>query len=84
MLLCSVFYVYSTNRDNFHSTLISIAKAHIPGIAEIKKIGKGKILIEAMSANAANRIVENPSLNITFVLSFPAYKIFRSYSRSSN
>jgi len=37
-------------------------------IAEIKKIGKGKILIEAMSANAANRITKN--LRSTFMLSF--------------
>jgi len=43
-----IVYVYSTNRNSFiHPTLISsIAKVHIPGIAEIKKIGKGKILIE--------------------------------------
>jgi len=72
--------MYSTNQDSFiHPTLISsiIAKAHIPGIAEIKKIGKGKILIKAMSANAA-RITENSTFaQHNFHAFIPAYEVLK-------
>lgn len=46
-----------------HLIMISsiITKAGIPDIQEIKKIGRGKILIETKSALAANRLVDNPA-----------------------
>jgi len=78
-----VVYVYSTNRDSFiHPTLINsiIAKVHILDITEIKKIGKGKIFIEATSsANTANRIMKNPIFAQHNLRAFiPAYKVLRT------
>ncbi|XP_018397608.1 PREDICTED: uncharacterized protein LOC108775675 [Cyphomyrmex costatus] len=77
-----VVYVYPINRDNaIHPTLISrlIVKSGIPDILEIKKIGRGKVLIEVKSASAANRLVENQAFPQNDLKAFiPAYKVLRT------
>ncbi|KYQ52361.1 hypothetical protein ALC60_08524 [Trachymyrmex zeteki] len=75
-------YVYSNNRDNvLYSTLISgiIAKSDIPDITEIKKVGRGKILIEVKTPSAANKLVENPIFPKHNLRAFiPAFKVLRT------
>ncbi|KYN19743.1 hypothetical protein ALC57_07896 [Trachymyrmex cornetzi] len=80
-----VVYVYPNNRDGsaspLHSILVSriIAMSGIPDIQEIKKIGRGKILIVVKTATAANRLVENsifPKHNLRAFI--PAFKVLRT------
>ncbi|KYN28483.1 hypothetical protein ALC57_02095 [Trachymyrmex cornetzi] len=55
-----------------------IAKSGIPDIQEIKKIGRGKIFIEAKSAAAANRLVDNPAFPKHNLKAFiPAFRVLR-------
>ncbi|KYN29445.1 hypothetical protein ALC57_01112 [Trachymyrmex cornetzi] len=74
-------YVYDLNREKAtHPFVISsiIANSGIPDIQEIKKIGKGKILIEAKSATAANRLVDNPTFSKHNLKAFiPAFRVIR-------
>ncbi|KYN10140.1 hypothetical protein ALC57_17735, partial [Trachymyrmex cornetzi] len=74
-------YVYDLNREKAtHPIVISsiIANSGIPDIQEIKKIGKGKILIEAKSATAANRLVDNPTFSKHNLKAFiPAFRVIR-------
>ncbi|KYN16963.1 hypothetical protein ALC57_10786 [Trachymyrmex cornetzi] len=63
-----------------HPIIISsiVAKSGIPDIQEIKKIGRGKILIEAKSATAANRLVDNPAFTKHNLKAFiPAFRVLR-------
>ncbi|KYN13609.1 hypothetical protein ALC57_14200 [Trachymyrmex cornetzi] len=63
-----------------HPIVISsiVAKSGIPDIQEIKKIGRGKILIEAKSATAANRLVDNPAFTKPNLKAFiPAFRVLR-------
>ncbi|KYQ46994.1 hypothetical protein ALC60_14007 [Trachymyrmex zeteki] len=78
-----VVYVYPNNgsASPLHSVLVSriIAKSGIPDIQEIKKIGRGKILIVVKSATAANKLVENnifPKHNLRAFI--PAFKVLRT------
>lgn len=74
-------YVYDMNREKpTHPTVISniIAKAGIPDIQEIKKIGKGKILIELRTALVANRLVDNLIFSKHNLKAFiPAFRVLR-------
>ncbi|KYM84356.1 hypothetical protein ALC53_05449 [Atta colombica] len=64
-------YVYDTNREKaIHFTLISTI--------EIKKIGKERILIEAKTASAANRLVDDPTFSKHNLKAFiPAFRVLR-------
>ncbi|KYN04632.1 hypothetical protein ALC62_04504, partial [Cyphomyrmex costatus] len=56
-----------------------IVKSGIPDILEIKKIGRGKILIEVRSAAGANRLIENQIFPQNDLRAFiPAYKVLRT------
>ncbi|KYN12367.1 hypothetical protein ALC57_15482 [Trachymyrmex cornetzi] len=67
-------------KKSTHPTVISsiIAKTGIPDIQEIKKIGKGKILIELRTALAANRLVDNSTFSKYNLKTFiPAFRVLR-------
>jgi len=68
-----------------HPLLISRTLSQIAysDIKEIKRIGRGKILAEMISANAANNLVQNPKLEKENVFPFlkafiPTYRTIRT------
>ncbi|EGI68644.1 hypothetical protein G5I_02671 [Acromyrmex echinatior] len=76
-----VVYVYDMNREkSIYPTIISsiITKAGIPDIQKIKKINKGKIIIEAKTVLAANRLIDNPIFSKHNLKAFiPVFRVLR-------
>jgi len=80
-----IIHVYSHNTDPsitpMHPLLISRTLSHIAyaDIKEIKRIGRGKILAEMNSVNAANNLVLNPNLEKNNLRAFiPSYRTVRT------
>ncbi|KYM79643.1 hypothetical protein ALC53_09951 [Atta colombica] len=82
-----VIYVYPNNRNSTIHPMLIIAKAGIPDILEIKKIGREKILVIKTASSSKfrplglNRLVENtifPKHNLPAFI--PAFKILRYYT----
>jgi len=82
-----VIYVYPNNRNSTIHPMLIIAKAGIPDILEIKKIGREKILVVKTVSSSKfkpldpNRLVENTSFPKHNLPAFiPAFKILRHYN----
>jgi len=80
-----IIHVYSFSEDSLvspmHPLLISRALSQIAyaDIKEIKRIGRGKILAEMNSYNAANNLVLNPKLDKDNLRAFvPSYRIVKT------
>jgi len=80
-----IIHVYSNNEDPLTSPTYSLlinrtfSQIAYSDIKEIKRIGRGKILAEMISANAANNLVQNPKLEKENLLAFiPTYRTIRT------
>jgi len=82
-----IVHVYSNNNNedpligSMHPLLISrtLSKIAYSEIKEIKKIGRGKILVEMTSAKTANNLVQNSNLMKENLIAFiPTYRTIRT------
>ncbi|KYQ60028.1 hypothetical protein ALC60_00940 [Trachymyrmex zeteki] len=76
-----VVYVYSDKPSTMHFSVLSriISDSIKNDILLIKRLGAGKAIIEAKSADAANRLLSNPVFEKNNLRAFiPSFKVLRS------